>query len=84
MNKIFHERGYEDFLYWATQDKKIFKRIADLIKDIERNGVMTGIGKPERLKYGGGYSQRIDEKNRLVYDIEENILIIKSCKGHYE
>ena len=46
---------------------------------------MKGIGKPEPLKYRPGYSRRIDEKNRLVYEIDElkNIKII-SCKGHYE
>jgi toxin YoeB len=32
---------------------------------------MEGIGKPEPLKYRSGYSRRIDESNRLVYDIEE-------------
>ena len=27
---------------------------------------------------------RIDEKNRVVYKIENNAIIIASCKGHYE
>lgn len=48
---------------------------------------MQGIGKPEPLKHGksGLYSRRIDETNRLVYNIDklQNIKII-SCKGHYE
>ena len=31
------------------------------------------------------WSRRIDEKNRLVYDIDENgFLYILACKGHYE
>lgn len=32
-----------------------------------------------------GFSRRIDEANRLVYDIDElqNIRIL-SCRGHYE
>ena len=44
-----------------------------------------GTGKPERLKHGSGYSRRIDDANRLVYEIDEqqNIRIL-SCKGHYE
>ena len=48
--------------------------------------MLSGIGKPEALKYLDGlYLRRIDEKNRLVYKIDElgNIEII-SCKGHYE
>ena len=45
---------------------------------------MTGIGKPEPLKHIKGYSRRIDEVNRLVYDSDENQnLRILSCKGHY-
>lgn len=61
------------------------KKINSLLEDIKRNGVMQGIGKPEPLRYRPGYSRRIDDKNRLVYDIDEleNIRII-SCKGHYE
>ena len=61
------------------------KKINELLEDIRRNGAMKGIGKPERLRYRPGYSRRIDEKNRLVYDIGElqNIKII-SCRGHYD
>ena len=40
----------EGYLYWQTEDKKVLKRINNLIKDIERNG-NTGIGKPEGLKH---------------------------------
>lgn len=72
-------------MYWQTQDRKTLKKINSLIDDIRRNGAMQGIGKPEPLKHCPGYSRRIDEANRLVYDIDElqNIRII-SCKGHYE
>ena len=68
--------------------KKIRKwqiKFTHCIEDIRRNGAMQGIGKPESLKHRPGYSRRIDEKNQLVYDIDElqNIKII-SCKGHYD
>ena len=72
----------QDYLYWQSQDKKTW--INELIKDIERNGVLNGIGKPEALKYRKGFSRRIDETNRLVYAIDENgVLWIISCRGHY-
>ena len=72
-------------MYWQQQDKKTLKRINALIKDIERNGALEGIGKPEPLKYRPGYSRRIDQANRFVYDIDANDnLYIYSCKGHYE
>ena len=86
MNELtFSEKGFEEYLYWQTQDKKTLKKINSLLEDIKRNGVMQGSGKPEPLRYRPGYSRRIDDKNRLVYDIDEleNIRII-SCKGHYE
>lgn len=84
MNKRWKDEAWEDYVAWQTEDKKTLKRINALIKDIERNGAMNGIGKPERLKYGVGYSRRIDDANRLVYDIDiQGYLYIISCKGHY-
>lgn len=85
MNKLWDDDAWEDYVQWQDEDKKIKNRINALIKDIERNGVMVGIGKPEKLRYVDGYSRRIDEKNRLIYDIDENgYLYIISCKGHYK
>lgn len=65
--------------------KTKIKRINMLVKDIERNGAETGIGKPEPLKenLNGYWSRRIDEKNRLVYKIENDELQIISCRKHY-
>jgi len=80
MNKLWTDDGWTDYLYWQSQDKKTLKRINELIKDIERNGALNGIGKPEAK----GFSRRIDESNRLVYAIDENgVLWIISCRGHY-
>ena len=72
MNKLWTDDGWTDYLYWQSQDKKTLKRINELIKDIERNGALNGIGKPEALKYRKGFSRRIDETNRLVYAIHFN------------
>ena len=86
MNKqlIFKGDGFEDYLYWQTQDRKTLKRINNLIQDIDRNGY-NGIGKPEALKhdYQGYWSRRIDEQNRLVYQIEDNNIYIIACRFHY-
>ena len=86
MNDLtFYGDSWEHYLYWQIQDRKTLKKINELLEDIRRNGAMKGIGKPERLRYRPGYSRRIDENNRLVYDIDElqNIKII-SCRGHYD
>ncbi len=81
----FSPDAMAEFMDWIKRDKKTANKIYSLIEDIRRNGAMQGIGKPESLKHRPGYSRRIDEKNRLVYDIDElqNIRII-SCTGHYD
>lgn len=85
MNKIFSEQGFEDFLYWQKEDKKIFKKILDLLKDIDRNGYKCTV-KPEPLKgkYGGFWSLRIDKKNRLIFRINNGMIEIAECKNHYD
>lgn len=85
MKITFSEKAMEEYIYWQSQDKKTLKRINDLIKDIQRNGFMAGIGKPEPLKNRKAYSRRIDDFNRLIYigDDKQNLEII-SCRGHYE
>ncbi len=83
--KIWSDDAWEDYLYWQSQDKKTLKKINQLIKDIERNGCLDGIGMPEALKENmqGEYSRRINEKDRLVYHMENGRIYIVSCRGHY-
>jgi toxin YoeB len=85
MKVTFSENALEEYFQWQNQDKKILKKINALIKDIQRNGLTVGIGKPEPLKHRKAFSRRIDEANRLVYvGNESQDLEILSCKGHYE
>ena len=83
MKISFSIQAWEEYLYFQTQDKKTLKKINELIKDIERYGVLEGRGKPKKLKYREEYSRRIDEEHRLIYKVQNNIIIIVSCKGHY-
>jgi toxin YoeB len=84
MNKVWHDRAWDEYIYWQAQDKKTLKRINELLKDIDRNP-FTGIGKPEPLKgrLQGYWSRRIDDANRIVYKTENGQLIIVQCGGHY-
>jgi toxin YoeB len=85
MNKlVFDNNAFEEYMEWQNEDRKTLKKINDLIKDIQRNGLMKGIGKPEPLKHLKAYSRHIDDANRLIYNTDEkqNLRII-SCKGHY-
>lgn len=85
MNRIFTPTSWEQYIDWQTQDKKIVRRINELIKSIERDGLAEGIGKPEPLKHRKAWSRRITEEHRLIYNLDVNKnLIIYACKGHYE
>jgi len=66
MKKVWHDTAWDDYLYWLEQDKKILRKINDLVRDIERHP-FEGLGKPEPLKgeYSGLWSRRIDEKTGL-------------------
>lgn len=84
MKKIWHERAWDDYLYWQTQDKRTLKKVNNLLKDIERNGYAC-IGKPEPLTgdYSGYWSVRIDEQNRLIFRVDNDFLEIAQCGFHY-
>ena len=85
MNKLFTPNAWADYLCWQHEDKKKLLRCNELLKDIDRNGMNTGLGKPEPLKgdLRGWWSRRIDDTNRLVYRIENNSIVILSCRYHY-
>lgn len=84
MKLIFSELAWEDYLYWQKSDKKILKRVNELIKDIQRNGY-DGIGKPEQLRHSlaGYWSRRINNEHRLVYRIEVDEIWIVQLRYHY-
>lgn len=84
MNLQWTDEGWEDYLYWQTEDKKTLRKINTLLKDINRNGY-TGLGKPEPLgnNLSGYWSRRIDDDNRIVYKIRDGIIVIAQCGSHY-
>jgi toxin YoeB len=85
MRYIFVIDSWEDYLYWQATDKKMLKKINDLLKDISRTP-FTGIGKPEPLKfkYKGFWSHRINDEHRLIYQVRENEILIAKCRFHYD
>lgn len=76
--------AWDGYIYWQTIDKKILKRINELINDIKRSP-FNGIGKPEPLKFelAGKWSRRINDEHRLVYQIKNHEIIIFQCRYHY-
>jgi len=83
-NLKFSNEGWDDYLDWQGHDKKTLRKINDILKEVCRTPY-TGVGKPEALKhnYSGLWSRRIDEKNRLVYKIKDDQIVIFCCRDHY-
>lgn len=84
MKKVWEDSAWDDYLYWQQTDKKMLNKVNDLIKSFVRTP-FSGIGKPESLKenLNGFWSRKIDNTHRLVYKVENDILIISQCRFHY-
>lgn len=76
--------AWEDYEYWQKTSKDKVKQISKLIKAIKRDP-FEGIGKPEPLKHdlAGYWSRRIDQEHRLVYEVQDDAIIIVQCRYHY-
>lgn len=85
MRIVFSARGWDDYVWWQQQDRKLLKRINQLIQDVVRHG-NEGIGKPEPLKHGfqGYWSRRINDEHRLIYKVVDDEVRIAACRYHYE
>ncbi len=85
MRIIFSTYAWQDYRSWQSENKKILRKINELIRDIQRKPY-EGLGKPEPLKYdlAGLWSRRIDREHRLVYQISGADLLIFSCRFHYD
>jgi toxin YoeB len=80
----FEPEAFEALQHWARTDARMVRKILDLIEDAKRHP-FTGIGKPEPLKHQakGAWSRRIDQEHRLVYRVENDALVVISCRFHY-
>ena len=81
---VFESSAFADFSEWASLDKKIYSKIVELIKDIDRSP-FEGLGKPKPLKHelSGFWSRRINNEHRLVYQVNDEEIAIVACKYHY-
>lgn len=84
MKLVFADEAWDDHQYWQQQDKRIVRRINDLIEATRRDP-FAGIGKPEPLKHAlaGYWSRRITDEHRMVYRLEHDALLIAQLRYHY-
>ena len=84
MQKIWHDEAWEEYIEWQTKDKKTLKKINALLRDIDRNGYnCTGKSEALRGNWTGFYSVRIDSKNRLIFQITDDVIENAQCGAHY-
>ena len=71
--------------FYKSGNKQAVKKIKELLESIKISP-FEGIGQPEPLKYNlsGTWSRRINGTDRLVYEVEDDIVHILSLKGHYK
>ena len=74
------------FKLLKSKQSELLEKVKLLIDDILTDP-RRGFGKPERLRYYTNHevwSRRIDKKNRLVYEVLNDEIIILSVFGHYD
>jgi toxin YoeB len=83
-NYKFSDKAVDDITYWNQMKFQLSLRIHELLADIIDNPFQGGIGKTEVLKNRKEASKRISEEHRLTYYLENKIIYVLSCRGHYE
>ncbi|MDC7231699.1 MAG: Txe/YoeB family addiction module toxin [Spirochaetales bacterium] len=80
----FFDNSWEEYLYWQQNDRKMLKKLNELIKVIQRDPFHRP-GKPEQLKHElqGCWSRRISKEHRIVYRVRDHSIEILSCRFHF-
>lgn len=82
---LFTEHAWEELHLLANAGQAHPSAHQSALRDIQRDP-FDGIGKPEPLRgeLSGFWSRRIDECNRIVYRVKDDIVELLQCKGHYD
>jgi toxin YoeB len=85
MRVIFSRNAWDDYLFWQEEDKRMVRKIQDLIRSI-RKTPYEGLGQPESLRYdlAGFWVRKIDREHRLVYQVVKKDLLIYTCRFHFD
>jgi toxin YoeB len=84
MSVKFSPNALKQLFYLAEREKQLFKAFKRIVEDTQRNG-SGGLGHPEQLTGDlvGWWSKRVDEGNRLVFRIVDEVVEIAECHTHY-
>lgn len=84
MKKVWLDGVWEEYLIWLAKDKRVFRKINNLIKSIDRNGYECE-GRPEALSgdLTGWWSVKINKKDRIVFRIKDGAIELLQIGTHY-
>lgn len=84
MKLLFAPAAWDDYLYWQQHDRRMLERVNKLIREVQREP-FSGVGKPEPLKHAlaGFWSRRINDEHRMVYRVQDDVLMIAQLRYHY-
>lgn len=81
---VVQDECLEDLRHWVDTNRKIALRVLDLMDAVLREP-FSGVGKPEHLKHFGGnvWSRRINDVDRLVYEVFDERVEFLQARYHY-
>ena len=85
MKIVFTASALDELMWWIKHEHRTALKIVELVEATSRSP-REGIGKPERLTAKGVdlWSRRINQKDRLVYEIDGDTVSIIACRFHYD
>ncbi|NOZ09486.1 MAG: Txe/YoeB family addiction module toxin [Gammaproteobacteria bacterium] len=83
---VFEGKTWAAYEYLRQNDKKMHKALCRILKEMLRGDPSTGTGKPEPLKHNlsGLWSRRISQKDRVIYNYDDDYIFIFAIGGHYD
>jgi len=81
---VIQDECLQDLRFWVDTNRKMALRVLDLMEAV-LGEPFAGVGKPEHLKHVGGnvWSRRINEADRLVYEVFEDRIEFLQARYHY-
>jgi len=83
---VFEGNTWAAYEALRERDKKLHQALCKLLKEMLRADPACGLGKPEQLRHNlsGLWSRRISQKDRLIYQFDEQSIYIFAIGGHYD
>ena len=81
---VVQDECREDLRHWVDTNRRTALRVLDIMEAVLRDPY-DGIGKPEHLRHMGGnvWSRRINEADRLVYEVFDDRVEFLQALYHY-